>query len=177
MDAESVRGEDSILHGPEDNGNIKLDVADLGPTDLLLKGNGWSIPVHRYGTALGFNLLPRVWPKVQPNPLVSALQVDSLYILHMLRKLILVGLDSPDDQLTAGFPGWSVLHTASLKTSACVWWSRKVCSVSGAIASAGHKQSPMPRTCTHMRDMIEQTCCQLTRLCGVTTLGVLAGMC
>lgn len=46
--SESVRGEDSILHGPEDNGNVKLDVADLGPTDLLLKGNGWSIPVHRH---------------------------------------------------------------------------------------------------------------------------------
>ena len=53
MDAESVRGDDSILQGPEDNGNVKLELAVLGPTDLLLMGNGWSIPVHRYETALG----------------------------------------------------------------------------------------------------------------------------
>ncbi|KAL0038735.1 hypothetical protein WJX79_005752 [Trebouxia sp. C0005] len=45
---ESVRGEDLMLQGPEDSGNVKLELADLGPTDLLLMGNGWSIPVHRH---------------------------------------------------------------------------------------------------------------------------------
>ncbi|DBA99974.1 TPA: hypothetical protein ACH3X1_013846 [Trebouxia sp. C0004] len=48
--SEPVRADDSILQGPEDN--VKLELADLGPTDLVLMGNGWSIPVHRYGTAL-----------------------------------------------------------------------------------------------------------------------------
>ncbi len=56
FNAESVRGEDSIPQGLEDNSNVKLDVADLGPTDLLLMGHGWSIPVHRYGMTLGFGL-------------------------------------------------------------------------------------------------------------------------
>ena len=31
---------------------LGLQMAELGPTDLLLLGNGWSIPVHRSAAEL-----------------------------------------------------------------------------------------------------------------------------
>ncbi len=46
--AESVKLDDMVLQGSEEMTNVKLDLAELGPTDLVLVGNGWSIPVHRY---------------------------------------------------------------------------------------------------------------------------------
>ena len=41
--------EEAAFQGPEPNSPapVKLEVADLGPPDLALVGNGFSIPVHR----------------------------------------------------------------------------------------------------------------------------------
>lgn len=49
--ADSVKLEEMVLQGAEKGSEkadpVILDPADLGPPDLTLIGNGWSIPVHR----------------------------------------------------------------------------------------------------------------------------------
>lgn len=88
-----------MLQGPEDSGNVKLELADLGPTDLLLMGNGWSIPVHRYGTALS---LAQSMAGSTTHSSGNCAANESLYLFHMLCSSIFVGRDWPGDQLTAG---------------------------------------------------------------------------
>ena len=46
MHAESVAVDDMAGQGPG-AAPVALDLAELGPMDLVLLGNGWSIPVHR----------------------------------------------------------------------------------------------------------------------------------
>ena len=48
--ADSVKLDEMVLQGTEEGSKadaVMLDPADLGPSDLTLIGNGWSIPVHR----------------------------------------------------------------------------------------------------------------------------------
>ena len=45
--ADAVKVDDMALQGPEENLNVRLNKAELGPSDLMLMGSGWSIPVHR----------------------------------------------------------------------------------------------------------------------------------
>ena len=48
--ADRVKLDEMMLHGAEEGSKaeaVMLDPTDLGPPDLMLVGNGWSIPVHR----------------------------------------------------------------------------------------------------------------------------------
>lgn len=47
---ESAGPEEAALHGADCSSPapVKLDLAELGPPDLVMLGNGWSIPVHRH---------------------------------------------------------------------------------------------------------------------------------
>ena len=48
--ADSVKLGEMVLQGAEEGSKaeaVMLDPADLGAPDLMLIGNGWSIPVHR----------------------------------------------------------------------------------------------------------------------------------
>ena len=49
MTAESAGPEEAALQGADRSSPapVKLDLAELGPPDLVMLGNGWSIPVHR----------------------------------------------------------------------------------------------------------------------------------
>lgn len=46
--ADAVKVDDAVLQGQEENIDVKLDKDSLGPTDLVLMGSGWSLPVHRW---------------------------------------------------------------------------------------------------------------------------------
>lgn len=46
--ADVVKVDDTILQGQDEIVDVKLDKDSLGPTDLVLMGNGWSLPVHRW---------------------------------------------------------------------------------------------------------------------------------
>lgn len=48
--ADSAKLDEMVLQGSEQGTRanaVMLDPADLGPPDVVLIGNGWSIPVHR----------------------------------------------------------------------------------------------------------------------------------
>ena len=49
--AELVKLDEMVLQASEERSRadaVTLDPAELGAPDLVLLGNGWSIPVHRY---------------------------------------------------------------------------------------------------------------------------------
>lgn len=48
--ADSVKLDEMVLPGSEDPraDAVMLDPAELGPPDVVLIGNGWNIPVHRW---------------------------------------------------------------------------------------------------------------------------------
>ena len=47
--AEGAGPEEAALQGAERSSPapVRLDLAELGPPDLVMLGSGWSIPVHR----------------------------------------------------------------------------------------------------------------------------------